>query len=226
MRFGLEAIDGGDGFIVDMDADMVAGGEANLLELAHDALVVADGPEDVPDGVADRVDAVGVVAAEVDAQLVLGDQGVRLGDEGVHPVEVVVQRLGERGLHFGLVVQVMGGDLKEFLGRLDGEAQDGETLVAQGKGLLAFLVGGDVGQDRLKSLLTPLVDSQQVLALTDHLQQKGPGVHHVDHAFPVVAAHAHAPDAGEPDGAFAVLFVQDVDVGDILGLHHEDLALF
>ena len=60
-----------------------------------------DIPVDAPQGVAHRIDAIGIVAAQVDAEFVLGDQGVGLGDENVDLVKVMMQGLGQFGLQIG-----------------------------------------------------------------------------------------------------------------------------
>ena len=66
---------------------------------------------------------------------------------------------------------------------------------------------------------------QHIFALGDDLDVEGLVVHHVEGPLAVVAAFADPADAVQNEGPLALLFLQRIDVGNILGLHHVDLAV-
>ncbi|VTR66464.1 hypothetical protein DESC_480174 [Desulfosarcina cetonica] len=130
---------------VDVDAHRIAGLKTHLLENTGHFPMALHIPVNRPQRVAHRIDAVGVVTAQVDAHFVLGDQGIGFGKKNIDLVEVVVQDLGQLGLQIGQVVKVVIGDLEEFDRILNGQPQDGVALMTQGKILQAGFVAFDKG---------------------------------------------------------------------------------
>ena len=53
-------------------------------------VMIGDGPEHRPDGIADRIDTVSVMPAKVDVKGIFADQSVGFGDKGILEVLVIV----------------------------------------------------------------------------------------------------------------------------------------
>ena len=84
---GLESEDRRLFFQVDINAERIPGLEAHPSELLGDLIMALNEPVNRPYGVSHGVDAVCIVGAEMNSHLVLGNEGVGLGQEVIHLVQ-------------------------------------------------------------------------------------------------------------------------------------------